>query len=316
MQLSEAVRLFLRSCNLEKNLSAHTLRAYAIDLQQLIQFATSENVASPTLFSSDFFQRYIEDLKFTRQHRDSSIRRKIGVLRSFIRFLGTRDLVKQNPLAGLRLNFRQEKRLPSVLSRQEVGSILISAKRLSNSAIDSSWDAISRARNYAFLELLFYTGARVGEILKLDISDCDLERGLAWIKGKGRRERIVYIGFGPVIAALKRYLRLRRLADPNESAVFLNRYGSRLSTNSAERIVRRCADSAGIRSRVTPHIFRHTMATMMLENGADLRSIQEILGHASIATTEIYTHVSADRKRQVMSEFHPRRFLSRLARAG
>lgn len=160
------------------------------------------------------------------------------------------------------------------------------------------------------MNFLFYSGARIGELLELDIGDIDLNAGFAKIKGEGRRERIVYLGCDPVTNALKRYMHIRSDIPSQTEALFLNNRNNRLSIYSAESIVRKLADNAGLFIRVTPHMFRHTMATMLLENGADLRSIQEILGHASISTTEIYTHVSMTRKRQVMSEFHPRRFFS------
>jgi integrase/recombinase XerD len=313
MDLSEAVRLFLRSCSLEKNLSVHTLRAYGTDLRQFTEFATTRGVTTPPLVSCDFVQEHIENLKVAKRHRDSSIRRKIAVMRTFIKFLERRGLIEQNPLARITFSFRQERRLPTILSRHEINSILTRARDLSTNRGVSNCTLI---RNYAFLELLFYSGARVGEILKLDLPDCDLKSGVAKIKGKGRRERIIYIGCDPVITALRSYLHLRRSVGPNECALFLNRNGRRLSVYSAERIVKKYAESVGVHSRVTPHVFRHTMATMMLENGADLRSIQEILGHASISTTEIYTHVSAERQRQVMAEFHPRRFFLRSMNVG
>ncbi len=213
-------------------------------------------------------------------------------------------MLQQNPLARLRLSFRHEKKLPTVLTHEQIEALLALAKKESGSTANGA--SFAAVRDHALLELLFYSGARIGELLKLETNDLDLNAGVAKIKGKGRRERFIYLGCDPVIKALKRYLRLRALVPATTEAFFLNARHRPLSIYSAESIVRKCAQRARLQIRVTPHVFRHTMATMLLENGADLRSIQEILGHSSISTTEIYTHVSTERKRQVMREFHPR----------
>jgi integrase/recombinase XerD len=308
MELSEAVRAFLRSCTLDKNLSVLTTRAYNTDLRQFSDLAVSKNVTLVEEITTDLLQHHVEDLKML-QRRDSSIRRKLAVVRAFLKFLETRNIIEQNPFAKLKMRFKQEKRLPNVLTRIEITKLLAAARTQARRVGGLHLERIRLLRDYAFLEFLFYTGARVGEVLKLDIGDCDLKAGIAKIKGKGRRERVAYIGCAPVISALKTYMRERSSIDTPDAALFLNRNGRRLSVYSAERIVRTYAEAAGTHSRVTPHVFRHSMATMMLENGADIRSIQEILGHASISTTEIYTHVSTERKRQVMTEFHPRHSL-------
>lgn len=310
MQVPDAVRLFLRSCRFEKNLSELTMRAYETDLCQFSALAQRKNTSIVAQITSDLLQEFVEHLKY-RQCKDVSIRRKLAALRAFLKFLERNRVIDHSPFAHLRTTFKQERRLPTVLRRPELMRMMAIARAKARGATLSQSDRLRSVRDYALLELLFYTGARIGEILKLDVDDCDLTNRTARIKGKGRRERVVYIGCKPVILAVQAYLRMRTPIDSSNNALFLNRTGRRLSIYSAERIVNVYAAAAGVSMRVTPHVFRHSMATMMLENGADLRSIQEILGHASIRTTEIYTHVSTERKRQVMTEFHPRQFLFR-----
>ena len=313
--ISEAARQFLRSCEIDKNLTQLTLRAYKSDLDQFSAFAAAKGVQQLDHLTGTLIQDFIAALKQIHHYCDSSIRRKIAVLKACIKHLEQADLILQNPLARLRLSFRQEKRLPRVLSRSQIETLLALANQgSSRSNLKSA--SFGSIRDHALLELLFYSGARIGELLKLETSDVDLNAGIAKIKGKGRRERFVCLGCDPVTNVLKRYLRARAGVPAATEALFLNNRYHRLSIYSAESIVRKFANRAGLSIRVTPHMFRHTMATMLLENGADLRSIQEILGHASISTTEIYTHVSMQKKKQVMSDFHPRQHLDLRRRHG
>lgn len=307
MTIGEAIREFLRSCEIEKNLTELTLRAYRADLAQFCLFATTRGMQQLDQITGPLIQAFIAELN-QADYFESSVRRKLAVLKACIKHLEWVDLIHQSPLAKLRLHFRHERKLPRVLSRLQVEAVLAVAKR--KTGMRGRALSFVRVRDHALLELLFYSGARIGELLKLDTSDIDLNSGIAKIKGKGRRERVAYLGCDPVTNALKRYMNVRSDMPAQTEALFLSNRGNRLSIYAAESIVRKLAEAAGLPIRVTPHMFRHTMATMLLENGADLRSIQEILGHASISTTEIYTHVSMTRKRKVMSEFHPRGFFS------
>jgi integrase/recombinase XerD len=303
MLISDAIGAFLRACDLDRNLSPLTVKAYSVDLTQFQKFVRVRAIHEADAIDAIVIQDFIAHFK--PRYADASIRRKIAVVRAFIGYLDRRGLIQNNPFSKIRFSFRLVKRLPTVLNLEQVQAVLsvLRSQRHKNSM------KTKKLRNLALIELLFYTGARIGELLKLDLVDVNLERGYAKIKGKGRRERIIYIGCDPVLKAVRTYINERTKIHCATEALFLNNRGSRLSANSAEAIVRNCAKAASINTRVTPHIFRHTMATMLLENGADIRSIQEILGHASISTTEIYTHVSAARKQRVMSEFHPRRMM-------
>jgi site-specific recombinase XerD len=306
MLISDSIGAFLRACDVDKNLSPLTVNAYSVDLKQFHKFAQLKAIHEADSIDATVIQDFIAQFKCgVAVYADASIRRKIAVIRAFLWYLDRRGLIQNNPFSKIRFSFRLVKRLPTVLNLEQVEAIL--SVVTSPCSKNKNIVKIKGIRNLALIELLFYTGARIGELLKLDLSDVNLERGCAKINGKGRRERIIYIGCDPVLDAVRAHMNERTKINCTTNALFLNNRGNRLSTSSAEAIIRNCAKAAAVTSRVTPHTFRHTMATMLLENGADLRAIQEILGHASISTTEIYTHVSTARKQHVMSEFHPRR---------
>jgi integrase/recombinase XerD len=283
--------------------------AYEADLRQFGEFAEYLKVGDIERVDIALIHKFVLHLREQRKCIDSSIRRKLAVLRTYFKFLEVSGTIIASPLAKMRISFRCERKLPVVLTRQQVEEILRSARNQAT-RYDHPNKHLAALRNHALIEMLFFTGARIRELLQLEVNDVDLQLGFTRIKGKGRRQRLVFIGHGAVVGAIHAYLSARLCMATDSKALFLNARSKPLSVPSAERIVRKSAHIAGINSRITPHMFRHTMATMLLENGADLRSIQEILGHASINTTEIYTHVSGLRKRQVMCEFHPRQYLA------
>jgi len=161
-------------------------------------------------------------------------------------------------------------------------------------------------RNKALLELMFYTGARVNEVLRLRLPDCDFRRATAIINGKGGKQRSIFFADSNVVRAINDYMEERSALRPKDDFLFVSKSGYFLSANAAADLLRVLSARSGLAKKITPHWFRHTMATLMLENGADLRSIQELLGHSSIKTTEIYTHVSSARQHSVLQQFHPR----------
>ena len=226
----------------------------------------------------------------------TSVQRKLSAVRSFLGYLLREGVIDASPATGLRQR-RQARHLPSVLSEKEVLALL--------SAPDPT-QPIGR-RDRALLELMYSAGTRAAETVGLDTPDLDLERGVARVLGKGGKERLAAVGSYATLA-LRAYLDDpdRPAAKQNEGAVFLNMRGGRLSTRSLERIVERYVAEAGIRRRATPHTLRHSFATHLLDRGADLRSVQELLGHAHLVTTQIYTHVSIERLRKIYEKAHPR----------
>ncbi len=241
-------------------------------------------------------RRYLGLLR-ERGYGKSTVARKMSCLRTFFRFLGRRGLVKQNPAKAMRTP-RREKRLPSFLDEKEIAALLAAPQG----------DAFDTLRDRAILEVLYSGGLRVSELSGLDLHALDLGQGVARVLGKGRKERLALLG-GPAVAALREYLDARRdllsHLERETEAVFLNRLGGRLDVRSVRRLLDKHVTAAGIGKAVSPHTLRHSFATHLLNRGMDLRSVQELLGHASIATTQIYTHVTTARLKEVYDRAHP-----------
>jgi integrase/recombinase XerC len=287
---------FLRQLRAARGASEHTLRAYSGDLDEFLRFMQAQEVAdaaSLTPRTLRDFLGYLDDRKLAR----TSIQRKMSSVRSLLRYLLREGVIESDPSTGLRQR-RRSRPLPSVLSEKEIGALL--------DAPDSS--RARGRRDRAILELLYSAGTRVSETVGLDVGDVDLERGIARVLGKGGKERLAAIG-SHATAALATYLtdpERPKAKDREADALFLNQRGGRLTTRSLERIVERYVNEAGILRHATPHTLRHSFATHLLDHGADLRSVQELLGHAHLVTTQIYTHVSIERLREIYEKAHPR----------
>lgn len=290
--MTDDVREFLRWLEAERGASPHTVEAYRRDLEEFCTFLRQERGESADLRSVDHLtiRRYL-----ALRHRDlarSSLARKLAALRTFYRRLLRQGAVQLNP-AELVSSPRLEKRLPYHLTIDEVTTLV---------EAPSGADPLS-VRNRAILELLYSSGLRVSELTGLSLRDLDLQERLVRVMGKGRKERIVPVG-SPAVSALSRMLEGRR-GDPPESPLFLNSRGGRLTQRSVQRIVERYMRHLLSMKKGTPHTLRHTFATHLLEGGADLRAIQELLGHASLSTTQKYTHVSIDHLMEVYDRAHP-----------
>lgn len=280
----------------ERGLSDRTVDAYLRDVGQMAAFATDRGAAGPGEVTYGLLREFVLDL--AEQGRASStIARKISTLRTYYRFLAEEGRVDEDPTERLERP-RQGRLLPQVLSYPEVEGIL--------EAIDMGhWLA---TRDAAMLEVLYGAGLRVSELRDLRRPDLHLDEGLLRVRGKGSKERVVPIGTRAT-DALRRYLRgLWPELDRGESegAVFLNQHGRPLSRMGIWKIVRRHVDAAPVEKRVTPHTLRHSFATHLLEGGADLAVVQELLGHADISTTQIYTHVDRSYLREIHRTYHPR----------
>jgi integrase/recombinase XerC len=293
-ELEMALEVFLSALERERRASPHTVLAYRRDLEQMRVFcqATRPNVARPADIDVTLLRRWLGELSKT--HATTSIARKIAAVRAFYRHLSKRGLVAQSPAAALVLP-RIRRKLPTVLNADAAASVV--------EAPDGS-GAIA-VRDRAMLELLYSSGLRVSELAGLDLDALDMEIGEARVIGKGNKERRVPIGTR-ALEALRAWLERRaELGGPATRAVFLGPRGNRISPRAVQRAVRNAGMLGAGRSDVHPHALRHTCATHMLEGGADLRSIQELLGHASLATTQRYTHVSMDQILRVYDAAHP-----------
>ena len=294
--MRELVDRWLKELAAARGASVHTLRAYRGDLDGFLAFLGERGVADPAEVTPRVLRGWLAELE-GRELARSSIQRKLSAARSFFRHLVKQGRVVAHPASGRRRR-RTERRLPGHLSIAEIEALL--------AAPDAATPAGRRDR--ALLEVLYSAGTRAAETVGLDHGDVDLARGVALVRGKGRKERLVALGRFAV-GALDAYLAdpARPRATPRAAkAVFLNPRGGRLTTRSLGRIVDRCVLAAGITRRTTPHTLRHSFATHLLDRGADLRSVQGLLGHAHLVTTQIYTHVSIERLREVYERAHPR----------
>ena len=257
----------------------------------------------------DDIRRYLLHLE-TRNLKDTSIKRKMAILKVFFGFCEDEGFIDDSPTRKLKKKYRMPKRLPRVMSLQEIKALLKAAYDYSQIEESSFiFEKYRGLRDRLIIEMLFVTGIRIDELVRLNIADLDIEARTVIIFGKGRKERLIYISSDEVMGLLSEYLLTRYEYYPDGPEVFLNRFKSRLSVHSIGSIFKRYCKLAGISRHFTPHCLRHTMATMLMENGADIRSVQEILGHSRISTTEIYLTVSRRRKEEVLKKFNQRNAL-------
>lgn len=289
-----ATAAFVRHLERERNASPHTVRAYASDLEQFRAYLEAELHRAPRPQDVDhlLIRAFLATLH-DRGLRKVSAGRKLASLRTFFRFLCREGVLERNPARAL-VSPRLERRIPAHLEEVEVGDLL---------AVPGGGDAAVRTR--ALLELLYATGIRCSELVGLDLSDVDLEGRMVRVLGKGRKERVVPFG-QPAHAALVAYLAVRARVRPPSEAVFVNRRGGRLTDRAVRLAVARRVREVALQRRITPHSLRHSFATHLLERGADLRAIQELLGHSSLSTTQRYTHVNARHILEIYRKTHPR----------
>jgi integrase/recombinase XerD len=304
-RLTDLVLDFLGYLEAERGLAQNTLEAYRSDLQQYQLFVCGRQLDPLEVTPIDLAD-FIGELAVQRNGRaamaPATLQRKIACLRSFYRHLRREQLIDHDPTTELRAP-RTRGRLPEVLSRDEVARLLAQPHGGAPAAL----------RDRALLETMYACGLRASETIGLELADLDLEAGILRARGKGSKERIVPIG-SKAIASLQAYLeraRPRLVGVADQTRVFVNQRGGRLSRQGLYKIVQRHAKSAGLDHRMSPHTLRHSFATHLLSGGCDLRSLQEMLGHADIATTQIYTHLSAERLRDVYFDAHPRAQLPR-----
>jgi integrase/recombinase XerC len=293
-----SVSAYLHHLKVERNASPHTLLSYEVDLIQFAVFlGESLNIppeaVDPTTADSKRLRRYVAWLS-SKGYAPGTIARRLASLRSFYRFQRRRGVMAADPSGGLR-NPKQPKRLPKMLKVEDV------IRLLDGLATDTAFGV----RDRAMFETLYGGGLRVSELVGLNLDDLDLETQLLRVRGKGRRERLCPVG---VMAAdwIGRWKVLRTPKRTDEPAVFLNRFGTRLTTRSVARLLEEHLVKLGLDPAASPHTLRHSFATHLLDRGADLRSVQELLGHRSLSTTQIYTHVSQERLLDAYANSHPR----------
>jgi integrase/recombinase XerC len=278
----------------QKNASHHTVRNYESDLVQFAAFTGNRDV---TRIDHELIRAFIADLLKDRRKK-SSLARKLSTIRAFFSYLDSAGVLRGNPARLVRTP-KREQRLPSVLSADE-------AVRLMDAPLCAPGDNANPAcnRDRAVLETLYSTGVRASELTGINLADLDAHERLVRIRGKGRKERVVPIG-AKALESIKRYLDERE-NSAQEGPLFTGPSGNRLTVRTVQRIVQKFRPAAGLRGSATPHTLRHSFATHLLESGADLRAIQELLGHASLSTTQRYTHVNLDSLMETYDKAHPR----------
>lgn len=307
MTVAEAIESFLFHCRYEKNLSPRTLSAYATDLQQFGRALSPDATADVSQVDRSHLRPYIQQL--FEPYREKTVKRKVATLKAFFGYLERDETIAVTPFRKLEVRIKETKRLPRTIPLAEVERLLRYLYSQQSAGPRSDVEAFVWVRDTAVLETLFATGARVSEICHLGMEDVNLEDGWVRIMGKGSKERVVQICDPAIIAAVGAYRASREVVVPTEAYFFLNRHGRRLSEQSVRTLLRRHAAHAGVDVPIRPHLLRHSVATLLLEEGVDIRHIQHLLGHSSIATTQIYTHVDARNQREVLTSKHPRRRL-------
>jgi integrase/recombinase XerC len=298
--MDEALAEYLRHLALEKNASAHTVKSYREDLTQAVEFFRTRlgnQAPQAEQLTTRLLRAHLAWLS-EQGYARSTIGRRLAAIRSWCRFLCRQGTLSSNPATGLR-GPRQDKRLPHFVSREDMTRLLGTPPA----------DTPLGIRDRAILETLYSAGLRVSELTGLNVEDVELSDGVAMVRGKGRKERLALLG-PPAVEAIQLWLPQRQnLAGPRaavQPALFLNRSGTRLSTRSIGRLMEKYLAQAGLDPRTSPHTLRHSFATHLLDAGADIRSVQELLGHRSLATTQVYTHVTTQRLRESYHKAHPR----------
>lgn len=294
---------FLVYLQVEKNSSTKTLQSYQTDLFQLADFVSMEYGVEPDRIDPSKIDHLVirKFLAFLQQKglSRSTVARKLAAMRTFFRFLCREEIVSRNPLIEVSTP-KLEKRLPQFLYQDDIRSLIESPERNTPRGL----------RDRAILETLYAAGIRVSELVNMDVTDVDLDMGYVRVMGKGAKERMIPLG-SFAVSALRTYLQHGRnrfviRSDQATDALFLNKSGNRISVRSIRDIINKYVRRISIRQRVSPHTIRHSFATHLLDAGADLRSVQELLGHVKMSTTQIYTHVTREHLKEVYSRAHPR----------
>jgi integrase/recombinase XerC len=300
--LAASLTEFLQHLAVEKNASVHTVKSYREDLTQALEFFR-ERAAGREPAVADLTGRSLRAYLVwlhERGYAKSTVARRLAAVRSWCRFLCRQGKMAANPADTLRAP-RQDKKLPHFLGEDAMTRLLEAPHS----------DSPMGVRDRAILETLYSAGLRISELTGLNIDDVDLESGLATVRGKGKRERLALLGT-KALGALQDWLSVRSQALSDKSkaartpAVFLNKHGTRLTSRSVGRLLEKYLAAAGLDPRASPHSLRHSFATHLLDRGADIRSVQELLGHRSLATTQIYTHVTTHRLHDSYQKAHPR----------
>ncbi|WP_298754831.1 tyrosine-type recombinase/integrase [uncultured Arcobacter sp.] len=311
MQLAEAIKNFKFHCEYEKNLSQKTLQAYNIDLNQFEEYKDYRSVDVNEL-DKFFIKDYIQRL-YQSEYQVKTIKRKIAVLKAFFTYLEFDEIILVSPFRKINVQIKEPKRLPQTIELKEIRKMLKFLYKAKDSFINKdiySYKAL--VRDMLIIEILFSTGMRVSEVCNITKYNISLQTGIIKIKGKGDKERIIQICDSEVKKLLKEYLALYNKLIEKNQYLLVNRLGNQISEQSVRLMIKKYQKLSGIDKHITPHMFRHSFATLLLEEGVDIRYIQHMLGHSSISTTQIYTQVNMKQQKKILNTKHPRRHFNLL----
>jgi len=313
--ISTAIKQHLSHCQHIKNLSDHTLRAYTIDLNEFQRFVGVKKHLQSC--HRECLRNYVQYLFEERKLKETSVKRRIACLKSMFSWFESDEVIEKSPFRIMNLKIRLPRQLPKALSKKELKALLtISLKYFGfrnrniyqndefRRKIVTQQDFIQLTTQLA-IELLFATGIRVGELVSIKIEDIAAEDRTIKIKGKGNRERVVFLPDQYLVALINIYQQVRNNFNPNTKILLINSRGAELNTQLVRLLIRKAGKRAKLARRITPHMLRHSAATHLLDSGVDIRHVQKLLGHQSITTTQIYTHVSDAQLKSVICKSHP-----------
>lgn len=296
MNIREKVKQYLEFCKFRKELDEKTLKAYRIDLEQYFAFVGCDEP------KKDQIENFITELH--KMYKQKTVKRKIASVKAFYNYLEEEELMEQSPFHKIKVKFKETIVLPRIIPRGEIEQLLnymYSCRNTNN----KRW-----LRDIAVVEVFFATGARVYEISNIKADSVDLDTGLIRFMGKGGKERYVQIGDYNIINLLKRYYKVNQEAINACGFFFVNQREGRFTEQSIRLMLKKYTKLAGITRNITPHMFRHSFATYLIEEGVDVSCVQQILGHSSINTTQIYIHIAAKKQAEILRDMHPRKHMN------
>jgi integrase/recombinase XerD len=294
LEIDTLIKNYLDFCRYQKNLNNKTIKAYKIDLCQFKDFTHESNGE----LSKANITNYITHLH--KKYKVKTAKRKIACLKAFCNYLEYDEIIEKNPFSKIKIKFQEPSLLPKTMSLITIQTVLEAAYHQLSNNNNTAFQTKTILRDIAVLELLFATGVRVSELCSLTVDDVNLAEGYIKIYGKGSKERIVQIGIEDVLVALQKYKEAFGHPENSDAFFFINRLGNRLSEQSVRFMINKYANKSGIHIHITPHMYRHSFATLLLEEDVDIRYIQQLLGHSSIVTTQIYTHVTTTKQKSIL----------------
>lgn len=296
MSYKEQVKKYLEYCEFRKELDRNTLKAYRIDLRQFFEYTMED---SP---GKEIIEDYITELH--KKFKQKTVKRKIASIKAYYNYLEEREFIRENPFRKIKVKFKESMILPRIIPREEIEQLLNYMYAQENN-IEKNYKYW--LRDIAVIEILFATGARVYEISNIREDSVNLNTGLIKIMGKGGKERYIQVSSEEILDLLKKYYQHNAVAIKRSGFFFVNCRGNKFAEQSIRLMLKKYTRLAGIERNITPHMFRHSFATYLIEEEVDISYVQQILGHSSIKTTQIYIHIAARKQAEILREKHPRK---------